>query len=201
MLFVHSVPAHRLVMSATSKYFAALLGPSYKEGSKSEVTLVDIDGATLNAIVDYCYTEKIEINAGNIYDVVHAASSLEFPEIEEQIDDFCCYKLDLKNCIELLTMADIYTLTNLWQKGMRFWAQNFDRLPLSSMPNLDEKVLQKLLAFDEIEIAEERIFHHVSKWIQRNKKKRACFPDILKLIRLKHITTKVNFQMPILLCH
>lgn len=187
------------MLSASSKYFAALLGPNFKEGSESEVILTYIDGNTLKAIVDYCYTGNIEINAGNIYDVLDAASSLEFPEIEKIIEDFWCNELDLNNCIELLTLANLYTLTNLWQKGMRFWARNFGTLPLSD--NLDEKVLQTLLAFDEIVIAEEHVFHYVSKWIQKNGEKRACFPDILKLIRLKHITTKVNLQMSTILLH
>lgn len=180
-------------MRASNEYFAALLGPNYKEAIKNEVSLNDIDGKTLKAIVDYCYTNRININADNVDNLLDAASSMEFPVIEEMIAQFWCTKLNVKNCIEKLMTADRYFLMTLWQKGLQFCAWNFGKLPLPELLNIDEYILRNVLAMDEITVAEEYIFDCIVRWHHQNENEREKFmPAMLKQIRLKHITDKVN---------
>lgn len=182
-----------MVMSASSKYFEALLGPHYKEGTENKITL-SINGVTLKAIIDYCYTGRIEIHADNADDILDAASRVELIALEETVGQFWCDNLNLENCIEKLTKADKYFLTNLWQKALQFCGRYFDKLPLPDMLNIDESILRKLLALDEVALTEEQIFGSVVKWLQQNAVKRAKFvPALLKLIRLKHISSQVHF--------
>lgn len=183
-----------MVMSASSKYFEALLGPNYKEGTESKVTL-NINGEMLKAIIDYCYTGRIDIVAENADDILDAASGLELIGLEEMVGKFWCDNLKIENCIEELTKADKYFLTKLWQKALQFCARNFAKLPVPDMLDIDESILRKLLACDEIATTEEQIFECVVKWLQRNAVERAKFvPALLKLIRLKHITSQVIFN-------
>lgn len=180
-------------MSASSKYFEALFGPDYKEGAENQVTL-NIEKETLKAIIDYCYTGRIEINADNADDILDAASSTGIIALEEMVGEFWCDHLEIENCVEILTMADKYYLTKLWQKALQFCGRNFDKLPSPDILSIDESILRKLLALDEITVAEEQIFDYVVKWLQQNEKVRAKFvPAMLKLIRLKHITSQVIF--------
>lgn len=50
------IPAHRLILSAGSEYFAAMFTSGLRETNQSEVELQDVDGSALNALVQYCYT-------------------------------------------------------------------------------------------------------------------------------------------------
>lgn len=50
------VPAHRLVLSAGSEYFAAMFTSSLRESGQNEIELMDVDGDALWALVLYCYT-------------------------------------------------------------------------------------------------------------------------------------------------
>lgn len=50
------IPAHRLVLSAGSEYFAAMFTSDLREAKQNEVVLQGIDGDALSMLVHYCYT-------------------------------------------------------------------------------------------------------------------------------------------------
>lgn len=56
MLGSHRIAAHRLVLSASSEYFAAMFNSGLRESSLSEVELQDVDPECLEQLVKYCYT-------------------------------------------------------------------------------------------------------------------------------------------------
>jgi kelch-like protein 1/4/5 len=53
------IPAHRLVLSACSEYFAAMFRGGLREAEQSEVVLQDVDGDALWMLVHYCYTGTV----------------------------------------------------------------------------------------------------------------------------------------------
>lgn len=50
------LPAHRLVLSAASDYFAAMFMHNVREASMQEVEIKDVDPEALAALVQYTYT-------------------------------------------------------------------------------------------------------------------------------------------------
>lgn len=56
-----TINAHRVVLSATSDYFAAMFMTDLKESSQREVTLHEMDGDILHKLIHYCYTGIFEI--------------------------------------------------------------------------------------------------------------------------------------------
>lgn len=50
------LPAHRLVLSAASDYFAAMFMHNVREATMEEVELKDVDPEALEALVQYTYT-------------------------------------------------------------------------------------------------------------------------------------------------
>jgi kelch-like protein 1/4/5 len=50
------IPAHRLVLSAGSEYFAAMFTSDLCEKTQNEVVLQGVDGDALSMLVHYCYT-------------------------------------------------------------------------------------------------------------------------------------------------
>jgi kelch-like protein 1/4/5 len=53
------LPAHRLVLSAASDYFAAMFMNNVREASMAEVELKDVDPEALDALVHYMYTGRL----------------------------------------------------------------------------------------------------------------------------------------------
>lgn len=60
------VEIHRVILTATSKYFSAALGPSFIEDGENEFVLNDADVETVMAIVDFCYTGHIDLSEENV---------------------------------------------------------------------------------------------------------------------------------------
>lgn len=54
------IPAHRLVLSAASDYFAAMFMNDVKEASMEEIRMKDVDPDAMVAIVNYAYTGQLE---------------------------------------------------------------------------------------------------------------------------------------------
>ena len=52
------IPAHRIVLSAASDYFAAMFTNDVKEASQEEVKMKDVDGEALLLLIQYMYTGK-----------------------------------------------------------------------------------------------------------------------------------------------
>lgn len=70
-------PAHRLVLSAGSEYFAAMFTSSLKESAQNEVELKGVDGDALWALVCYCYTGILFVKPAGRY-VIQMESHLCF---------------------------------------------------------------------------------------------------------------------------
>lgn len=53
------IPAHKIVLSSCSEYFAAMFTGSLREAQLAEITLERVDAQALQALVHYCYTGTI----------------------------------------------------------------------------------------------------------------------------------------------
>lgn len=75
------VPAHRIVLSASSAYFAAMFMGSLRETKEEEITLVDVHGDPLQLLVQYCYTGTIELREDNVEVLMATACLLQLSPV------------------------------------------------------------------------------------------------------------------------
>lgn len=52
------IPAHRLVLSVASDYFAAMFTNDVREATMEEIKIKDVDPEALYALISYTYTGK-----------------------------------------------------------------------------------------------------------------------------------------------
>lgn len=50
------IPAHRIVLSASSDYFSAMFMSDVREANQDEIQIQDVDSEALNSLVQYMYT-------------------------------------------------------------------------------------------------------------------------------------------------
>lgn len=52
------IPAHRLVLSAASDYFAAMFTSDVREATMSEIKMKDVDPDAMVSLINYTYTGR-----------------------------------------------------------------------------------------------------------------------------------------------
>lgn len=180
-------------MVAASPYFQALLGPNYKEANENEVVLTDIDGKTLKAIIEFCYTGRIKIDKVNVSDIMAAASSKELIHLEKLCSQFWSENLDIGNCLSVLLDAEKYHLTDLWQTSLRYICTHFVDIPIAEMVKVDEKMLEAILKQDQLSAAESFILNFFMEWVQHDDSHRSTHVvSLARFIRLEHLPGEVR---------
>ncbi|XP_055377632.1 kelch-like protein 5 isoform X2 [Condylostylus longicornis] len=184
------VPAHRLVLSASSAYFAAMFTGSLRETTEEEVTLGEVNGDALQILIQYCYTGLIELREDTVETLLATACLLQLNSVVTACCNFLARQLHPSNCLgfaffaeqqschTLLKLASAYTCTHFMQvcKNQEFFQLNAEQLA-------------KLLSSEDLNVpSEQDVFHALMSWIKHDPTNREkCFPDLLALIRLPHM--------------
>ncbi|KAL6765235.1 BTB/POZ domain-containing protein [Haematococcus lacustris] len=113
----HRIPAHRLVLAAASRYFCAVFlgaGAHMKEGGQlvdgatsSQLVLVPmpVPGAELELVMRAIYGLELKVDAGNLEVLLHLASYLGLPLVQEACCTFMRTALSLATAVPLLVLA------------------------------------------------------------------------------------------------
>ena len=105
--------------------------------------------------------------SGNIHDLLGAASHLQILPVVGACADFLHSQLDMDNCIDVLTLAETYTLLPLQKVANCFVGRYFDKLSwLPQFQRLSPSQLQQLLQQDyPIECAEVDVLKALLRWL------------------------------------
>lgn len=194
-VFFFRFSIHRLVMMISSQYFRALLGSNFKEGVEKEVSVGGLDGPTLKAIIDYCYTGNMEINEEYIEKIVSAASWMDLVRIEEKCEKVWREKLSSFNCVETFSLADKYSLTDLREKSLDFICEHFEAVAAGQLQEVGLQYFCEFFKCDRIHALEEHIFQRLIQWVDFDEEARSKYvPELLNLINLKKIATPVRLR-------
>lgn len=59
------IPAHKMVLSTASQYFDSMFS-HFDEVNQDQVTIGGVDFQSMQSIIEYVYTARIEINEDNV---------------------------------------------------------------------------------------------------------------------------------------
>lgn len=198
------VSAHRLVLSASSAYFSAMFTGLLKESSEKEVTLGEVTGDSLQALVHYCYTGNIELREDTVETLLSTACLLQLSSVVTACCTFLSRQLHPSNCLGFALFAEQQNCIALKNVAMDFTCQNFAQVCHNQeFFQLDAEQLSKLLASDDLNVlSEHEVFESLVTWVQHDAETRnGHVPDLLALIRLPLLQPAVSvFQFFLLFC-
>lgn len=161
---------HRLVLAASSPYFAALLSGGMSESSKDVVQILGVESSIFQLLLDFIYTGLVSISPANVQELLTAADMLQLTEVVNLCSDFLKGQIDASNCIgffqfseqischELLEFTENYIHTHFLQvqSGEEFLA-------------LTKEQLVRLLRSEELSIEDEyQVFVAAMTWILKD---------------------------------
>ncbi|XP_059141234.1 kelch-like protein 5 isoform X1 [Physella acuta] len=164
------IPAHRLVLSAASDYFAAMFTNNVREATMEEIQIKDVDAEALALLVQYAYTGHIQLKEETVENLLSTACLLQMSEVVEACCSFLMKQLHPSNCIGIRQFADAQGCTDLYKVANNYVMDRF----VEVMQNQEFLMLPcdevcKLLASDDLNVPnEETIFDAVLKWARHD---------------------------------
>ncbi|XP_071649281.1 kelch-like protein 5 [Temnothorax longispinosus] len=182
------VPAHRLVLSAGSEYFATMFTSSLRESAQNEIELMDVDGDALWALVLYCYTGCIELHEDSVESLLATACLLQLNPVIKACCQFLVKQLHPSNCLGIWMFADTRTghkdCSELVEYAHAYTAKHFRKVTKNQeFLLLSANEVAKLLESEDLNVpSEETIFHALVTWLEHDPENRS--KDASKLLGL-----------------
>ena len=137
------IPANRLVLSCYCSFFDQIFASeTNNQVNNSVVDIPDVDGKSLELLIQYIYTGQICIDSDNVFDILAAAHHLELDEVKEFCFEFLESCMTPDNCITILITAKQYKNFKLRDKLYKHISDNYETITKTpAFLNLDNKEL------------------------------------------------------------
>ncbi|XP_010351212.1 kelch-like protein 4 isoform X1 [Rhinopithecus roxellana] len=161
------IPAHRLVLSAVSDYFAAMFTNDVLEAKQEEVRMEGVDPNALNSLVQYAYTGVLQLKEDTIESLLAAACLLQLTQVIDVCSNFLIKQLHPSNCLGIRSFGDAQGCTELLNVAHKYTMEHFiEVIKNQEFLLLPANEISKLLCSDDINVPdEETIFHALMQWV------------------------------------
>ncbi|KAM6251909.1 kelch-like protein 4 isoform 2-T2 [Spheniscus humboldti] len=164
------IPAHRLVLSAVSDYFAAMFTNDVREAKQEEIKMEGVDPDALKALVRYAYTGILELKEDTIESLLAAACLLQLSQVIEVCCNFLMKQLHPSNCLGIRSFGDAQGCTELLKVAHTYTMEHFTEvINNQEFLLLPANEIAKLLSSDDINVPdEEAIFQALMMWVRHD---------------------------------
>ncbi|NWX78418.1 KLHL4 protein, partial [Alca torda] len=164
------IPAHRLVLSAVSDYFAAMFTNDVREAKQEEIKMEGVDPDALKALVRYAYTGVLELKEDTIESLLAAACLLQLSQVIEVCCNFLMKQLHPSNCLGIRSFGDAQGCTELLKVAHTYTMDHFTEvIKNQEFLLLPANEIAKLLSSDDINVPdEEAIFQALMMWVRHD---------------------------------
>ncbi|KAF7656589.1 hypothetical protein LDENG_00039120 [Lucifuga dentata] len=164
----HKIPAHRLVLSAVSDYFAAMFTSDVREAKQEEIKMEGVDPEALRSLVHFAYTGVLELKEETIESLLAAACLLQLSQVIEVCCNFLMKQLHPSNCLGIRSFADAQGCVDLLSVAHNYTMEHFlEIIQNQEFLLLPTAEIVKLLSSDDINVPdEETIFQALMMWVK-----------------------------------
>jgi len=147
-----------------------------KERYEDSVNIEGCKGKAVKSIINYFYSESIEINGENVMDLLAAADYLQVEDVRKCCFDFLEMEISPENSFEILSAANLYGTEAFTNQIYQFISRNFEILSQTNdfKSLTKEEYLTFLSKLDNKFMRESSNYHGLVMWtnhkVNRRKK-------------------------------
>lgn len=184
------IPAHRIILSSASDYFAAMFMSDVVEATQEEVHMKDVDPEAMFALIRYMYVGHLEIREETVESLLSTACLLQLDKVAEACCVFLKKQLHPSNCIGIRQFAESQGCIDLFKESDDYVVEHFIEVVYNQeflLLSADE--IAKLLANDSLNVPnEETIFHALIIWAKHDLSRKRHLPKLLSHVKLPLLT-------------
>lgn len=120
------VPAHRAILSARSAHFRAMFSSGMRESQEEEVRIPSIRPHIFRAMLEYIYTDTVEITADIAIELYEAADLYALDSLKNRCEHVLERQISVDNAAALLQVSDELGATALKDICVTFIVRHFD---------------------------------------------------------------------------
>lgn len=181
------IPAHKVVLAAASSYFEAMFTAGMVESRENVIELHNIDASSIQSIVEFMYTSKIEISEDNVQSLLPASTIIQVELVRSECCKFLSAQLSPCNCLGIFIFADMHGCHQLTHSAKSFALTNFVEVSKTEeFLHLIPKRLMELIADDNLYCYDEsQVYSAVMHWIRYDlENRKQHLHDLLSLVKL-----------------
>ncbi|XP_040463592.1 LOW QUALITY PROTEIN: kelch-like protein 9 [Falco naumanni] len=182
-------PAHKIILASASNYCKVLfVGNLTRAGSPDgHIQLKAISAAGLRNVLNFIYSNKLDLSLQNIEETFKAAETLLVREVMKLCFRFLEDCLNCENCLDVLNIAKKLGPAELRQKAMCYVGQHYKEILADPqrLKDLDRETLCEILNRTDAEgCSELELFRAAVSWLQHDCTRLKDAADILRRVRL-----------------
>ncbi|XP_061199242.1 kelch-like protein 10 [Neopsephotus bourkii] len=180
--------AHKSILCSCSPYFRALFASSWNRAEKTVYKIPGISPEMMRLIIEYAYTQTVDITTENVENLLIAADQFNVMGIVRLCCEFLESQLCFENCIGIYRLTEYYYCPELQEAAFLFILQHFEAVAKVSEEFLELSVsdLKNIIEKDELNAREEdAVFKAIVKWIDHDpRNRRHHIAELLSKVRL-----------------
>ena len=168
-----NILAHRVILATASPYFQNILKSSADgtNGNKTEIEIDDVDGKSLETVVEFLYTGSVRVAYENIPSVVSGSTKLGLIDLTEACLAFLAHEILPEDSLELRNFASEHCLWQLCERVDAYLKDNFQEV----YPRKDFLLLPRMqitlvtsnnCTIDQV-VDSESLYEKVVEWVRK----------------------------------
>uniref|UniRef100_A0AAQ4QX67 Kelch-like family member 5 n=1 Tax=Gasterosteus aculeatus aculeatus TaxID=481459 RepID=A0AAQ4QX67_GASAC len=181
------IPAHRLVLSSVSDYFAAMFTSDVREAKQDEVKMEGVDPDALWVLVQYAYTGRLDLREDTIESLLSASCLLQLSSVVQACCSFLTKQLHPSNCLGIRSYADAQGCGDLQRAAHAHTMEHFlEVVGGQEFLLLPEEEMERLITSEDVNVPnEETMVTSLLTWVRHDAATRQRhLPSLLAHIRL-----------------